>query len=43
MEMLSPKPTIVGNGQKIIEGKLYLDERARISSYNIHITYSDGI
>jgi hypothetical protein len=43
MEMLSPKPTIVGNGQKIIQGKLYLDERARISSYNIHITYSDGI
>jgi hypothetical protein len=30
MEMLSPKPTIVGNGQKIIQGKLYLDERTYI-------------
>jgi hypothetical protein len=30
METLSPKPTIVGNGQKIIQGELYLDERARI-------------
>jgi hypothetical protein len=38
MKTLSPKPTIVGNGQKIIQGELYLDERARISSYNIHIT-----
>jgi len=38
MEMLSPKPTIVGNAQKIIQGELYLDERARISSYNIRIT-----
>jgi hypothetical protein len=38
MEMLSPKPTIVGNGQKIMQGKLYLDERPRISSSNIHIT-----
>jgi hypothetical protein len=43
MEMLSPKPTIVGNGQNIIQGKLYFDERARISSYNIHITSSNGI
>jgi hypothetical protein len=38
METLSPKPTILGNDQKIIQGELYLDERARISPYNIHIT-----
>jgi hypothetical protein len=38
MEMLNPKPAIVGNDQKIIQGELYLDERARILSYNIHIT-----
>jgi hypothetical protein len=38
MEMLSPKSTIVVNGQKIMQGKLYLDERARIWSDNLHIT-----
>jgi hypothetical protein len=38
MEMLRPKPTIVGNAQKIIQGELNLGERARILSYNIHIT-----
>jgi hypothetical protein len=33
METLSPKPTTVADGQKIIQGGLNLDERVRISSY----------